>query len=138
MILVCITGFLIVINILAMLQDDSIFLLIVTFIITIALLIPLGIGILSLLASVQKIRVTEKNFQILLGKKPVLTIPAERIRSVVATTREYREKMSDRDILVLYLYWEGKHPQNFGLCFQWSQETEDAFREKMPHVCMLM
>lgn len=136
--LILINGFLLVINILAMMQDDSIGIILYTIFLSLLVGFMFVIGVLSLLASMENIRITPEGFSLMLGNWAAFTVPTDRIRSIVATSREYRQKMSDRNIYLLRLYWNGKHPQNFSLYFQWSAETETAIREAFPGINMLL
>lgn len=126
-------------TIIATTQDESILLIIASSLMALALIAMFVVGVCAIIAAYETVEVSTQGLTLRLGRIRMFHIPADKIRSVVATTKEYRQGMSDdRQVYMLQLYWNGKHPQNMAIWFQWSSETADAFRELLPNVDYLL
>lgn len=131
-------GFFLVMTILAMLEDTSIFLILVSILMSLALLAGLIVGILAILASFESICLRRDGVQVRLGKLVLFRIPAKQIRSMIATTKEYRERMTDKQVYMVRLYWDGRHPKNLALWFQWAGKEMEDFQRVLPDVDYLL
>ncbi len=131
-------GFVLVITVLAMLQDTSTFLFVASIPLALASAAMLVVGILSILASVETVRVSPEGIRLCLFGLTLLRLPAANIRSAVATTREYRQRLTDRQIYLVRVYRHRGFLPSLALWLQWSGDIEAAFRRNLPAVDLLL
>ena len=119
--------------------EPSVIMIILSILLTLCFGAATLVGILSLMASQEKLRISREGIQVCLGKLVLWRIPGDRIRSVVAGTREIRLGLSDRQVVLLQVYRNGgigggKHP----FWMEWSPEAEDALRRMLPGINLLL
>lgn len=109
---------------------------------TIAMILGFGaiflVGLRFLLQPLQKLWVSREEVQLRLGPIVLRRIAAADIRSVGATSREVTVQDRECDLYRVLLYCNGKWPQNRTLWLDWSLETEEVLRRKLPKANFLM
>lgn len=123
------------IMILAAIQETSILLTIITILMVLFFLGSFVVGILAILAPMETVSITPQGVTVRLGALRLKHIDAGRLRSVVARTREVRLGMSDSQVMMLEIYFNGSR---MPLWMEWTPAAEDAFRRELPQVNLLL
>lgn len=125
-----------VITILAMLSDTSVFLILASVLLVLLFVAGMLIGVLAVAASMERLHISADGVRVCLGRLTLARFPANAIRSAVASAREYRMRMTDKHIYLMQLFFHGR--RHFTFWLQWSTPTAEAFKRYLPDVELLL
>ncbi len=125
-----------VMTILAMLSDTSVFLILASVMLVLLFAAGMVTGLLAVAASMERVHIRADGVRVCLGKLTLAYFPAETIRSAVANARGYRMRMTDRHIYLIQLFFHNHRYFTFWL--QWSTPTAEAFAHYLPNVDLLL
>lgn len=120
--------------ILALLQERSPILWIITLLMAAGFLFLFLWGVSYLLSPLERLRISPEGVELVLFGLVLRRIPAESIRSVTATTREILIRRKDCDLYRLKLHCTGAWPASRSLWLDWSVATEEALKSRLPDV----
>ncbi len=123
-----------VITILAMLSDTSVFLILASVLLVLVFAAGMLTGVLAVAASMERLHISSADgVRVCLGRLTLARFPAKTIRSAVASAREYRMRMTDKHIYLMQLFstdadilhsgCNGPHPRrrrSSAICRMWS------------------
>ncbi len=94
-------------------------------------------GLRSFFATFQQVRISPDALVVTLFGIPLRRIPAEKIYSITASTRAILLRSKERELHRLTVNISGTGAQAEPFWLDWSLDTEEALKEKLPHVNFL-
>ncbi len=131
-------GFLAVNMAFALDPEEGWLLTIATILLFLAFFAMFFIGVCSLIAPLEKVWVSCEEVQLRLGSLVLRRIPAEKIRSVTASTRTVMIRSKDRELYRMYLNLNGAWPKGRRLWLDWTTGSESALKEQLKNVIFLI